>query len=1057
MNKANEHPLASPSQAPLTVYKASAGSGKTFRLAVEYIKLLIENPAAYRHILAVTFTNKATEEMKLRILSQLYGISRQLPDSRPYLDVVTSELGVSPQMAVKRAGEALTLLLHGYHGFRVGTIDSFFQNVLRNLAREMDLAPNLNVTLDGNQEEERAVDELIDELQDRSTVMGWILDYIRENINDDKTWNVIRAIKTFGRFIFNDDYKSERQALERVFNDDNFFPRYIKQLRRIRTAADEMMKECSEQFEQRLARHQLTPADLKNGNKGIASYFRKLGEGQWNTDKVWNKTAADCSLDATNWATKTAPRRAEIVAVAQDELMPLLLDAERMRLEQVRRYNSADLTLKNLNHLRLLGAIEARVQQNMQDEGRFLLSDTQTFLHRLIDGSDTPFIFEKIGATLEHIMIDEFQDTGTVQWKNFSVLLRETMSRGSNLIVGDVKQSIYRWRGGDWQLLNGIEDLFDEREIRIDTLRVNRRSARRIIGFNNRFFQTARQLEWQRVKEVNPEEADRLLHAYDGVEQEVPEGKPDNGFVSIELLPKENYNDAVLERTVAIVDDLMARGAPLRDVCILVRENKYIPLIAQHFMDCRPEVPVVSNEAFRLDASLAVNTLVNGLYALTHPTEPLYEQTLRRACERINGTCDVVFPLDPSLRTRPLIDIVERLYALFHVEQLRNEGAYVCAFYDEVNGFLQDMGGDIEAFLRAWEDGIGAKTIQSDSTNGLQIISIHKSKGLEFDHVIVPFCDWKINRTDGTLWCKPSEAPFNELPLVPVNYNSKMIQSIYADDYKHEFMQNVVDGLNLLYVAFTRAGCNLFVIGRRDDTSRRSHLLQQVVAQWQPEEGDAAQPIVYRDGTLLLKPPTANKASANVFTQPAEPVAVALKSYDAKVEFLQSNESRRFVADEEGETNDDALRDHYIKMGNVMHALFSTIRTADDLPRALQQLELSGVLYDENITADRLHAMLQKRMNTPRVARWFEPRWTLYNECTLITRDAEGVLREKRPDRVMTDSTETIVVDFKFGRPKDAHIDQVRGYIKLLADMGMPRVSGCLWYVYTNEIVDVEP
>ena len=562
----------------LTVYKASAGSGKTFRLATEYIKLLILNPQAYRNILAVTFTNKATEEMKERILSQLYGIWKQLPESHGYMDKVTGELGVSEETASQRAGEALTNLIHNYNYFRVETIDSFFQSVLRNLARELDLAANLTVGLNDVQVEEQAVDELIDELSTTSTLLLWIIDYIKENIEDDKSWNVIGQIKDFGRTIFRDFYKRESEHLKEKFQDADFFPGYTKNLQRLKKEAKERMTQWAETFFDTLEENGLSPDSLSNKQRGISSYFNKLRGNDWSEKNCVNATLAKHLDSAENWASKSSSDREVVVALADEVLLPLLRDAENDRQRQWKRYVSADVTLRHLNQLRLLGNIEERVSELNREANRFLLSDTQEFLHSLMDGSDSPFIFEKMGTQLEHIMIDEFQDTSTVQWENFRVLLNETMSRGTNLIVGDVKQSIYRWRSGDWRLLNGIENLFSKDQIHIEDLDTNYRSSRNVVDFNNRFFRTSQQIEYQHEYEINPEEAEQLTHAYEKVEQQVPEKKPAEGLVRLKLLPREEYDEQMMQHVLETVDELRSQGIPDHKICILVRANRHIPL-----------------------------------------------------------------------------------------------------------------------------------------------------------------------------------------------------------------------------------------------------------------------------------------------------------------------------------------------------------------------------------------------------------------------------------------------------------------------------------------------
>ena len=493
---------------PLTVYKASAGSGKTFTLATEYIRLLVENPQSYRNILAVTFTNKATEEMKTRILSQLYGIWKQLPESDRYLKAIEEKTHLSPNIIRERSGLGLANLLHNYSYFRVETIDTFFQSVLRTMARELELTTNLRIGLNDEQIEELAVDQMIEDLNATDVVLQWILKYIMENISDDKSWNIISQIKKFGRTIFKDKYKEVSQTLERKMAEPGFFEEYTTQLREIRTRSEEHMKEYAKSFFDVIESEGLTIDDFAYGKTGICSFFLKLQQGVFD-ESVVGKRITDCLGDSTKWCKKSHPRRELIYTLADSTLGDILRYAIEERPRQWCLNKSADLTLRHLNQLRLLSSIEHKVRELNETNNRFLLSDTQQLLHSLIGESDSPFIFEKIGTQLEHVMIDEFQDTSTVQWKNFKVLLSEILSheQGSSLIVGDVKQSIYRWRSGDWRLLNDIECQFNDEQIETLPLKTNYRSERNIIEFNNTFFRHAAELEYLTQKEFYEEGA----------------------------------------------------------------------------------------------------------------------------------------------------------------------------------------------------------------------------------------------------------------------------------------------------------------------------------------------------------------------------------------------------------------------------------------------------------------------------------------------------------------------------------------------------------------------
>lgn len=1086
----------------LTVYKASAGSGKTFTLAREYMTLVIDNPYAYRTILAVTFTNKATEEMKLRILGQLYGIAHHLPESDQYLKQIHEALPhLSESQIRKNAEAALRLLIHNYNYFHVQTIDTFFQSVLRNLARELDLTANLRIGLNDYQVEQQAVDELIESLEDTDKLLFWIMEYIKENIADDKGWNVIGQIKSFGEHIFRDYYKENADKLSERMAEDGFFEGFKEKMKNIKKKAKEQFDEIAASFFDALEEGGYSADDLSGKTRGIWSYFNKIKNGKYSDDDLLNLTFTKCMESPDNWVKKAdVKNHTDLYQQVSSVLYPILQFSEQHRPTLVKMYKSADLTVKHLNQLRLLGSIDKKVRTMNQEANRFLLSDTQTLLHSLIQDSDSPFIFEKIGTQLNHVMIDEFQDTSTIQWKNFKVLLEETMSRedAGNLIVGDVKQSIYRWRSGDWRLLNNIESEFinPKKQLDIETLDTNYRSDRNVIDFNNAFFVEAAKQEYKNLKEAMPEEAQQLLNAYADVEQKVPANKRAQGYVEIKLLKTQEDEDTADESTdkgkgermmqlcLETVDKLVARGVPTNKIAILVRNNQTIQDIAEYFMN-HSDYEMVSDEAFRLDASQAVQTLVTALHYLMHPNDDIARATLLKYALTYLDSEELVTQLTSNRQEYleiPLLDLTERLFTEFRlgeVEDMKAQSAYVCAFYDKLNAFLADNSSDIEAFLQEWDANLHGKSIHCDGTDGIRLLTIHKSKGLEYDHVIMPYCDWQLEKSN-TIWCTPQEEPYNELPLVPVDFSAgQMKQSIYEPDYHHEHLQNMVDNLNLLYVAFTRAGHNLYVFGKRATQNYRSNIIElsldQVAEKLKkaqefisPLAEDQEVPVeIYGLGTdsktsdivfTYGEPyiPKQNvvmemKLNSNVFTLPSEMMETEIIVSSKMPEFKQSNKSRDLIVGDEEEEQ----QKYYIKMGTVLHSLFSTIRTHDDIDGALKQLELDGVLYDENISKEKVREMIRKRLESDKVNDWFSDRWEIFNECSIISMN-KGKMEVHRPDRVMKDENETIVVDFKFGKPRQEYHDQVKGYMDLLSGMGHPNVKGYLWYVYPNKIVEVK-
>ena len=1080
----------------LTIYKASAGSGKTFTLSVEYIKLLIKDPQSYRSTLAVTFTNKATEEMKLRILSQLYGIWKLLPDSKSYIDKIKEDLNVTEEYMSERAGIALHNIVHNYSYFRIETIDSFFQSVLRNLARELDLTANLRIELNDYQIERNAVDELINSLDENSELLTWIMEYIRENMDDDKDWNVIGNIKRFGENIFREYYKTNSKKLNERLLEEGFFKQYTSKLRQMRNEAEVEMQNEAAQFFDALNHNGIEIDDLNNGKNGPAGYFIKIKKGIYNNTIVTKRLqkVLDEGSESSWVKQKSSKETQDIVReLANSTLTPLVHHAEDVRQKNWYIYGSAVLTLRHLNQLRLLNSIENKVRMMNVEQNRFLLSDTHTLLHSLIRDTDSPFIFEKIGNYLENIMCDEFQDTSTVQWQNYKVLLEECMSHGEqqgNLIVGDVKQSIYRWRSGDWRMLNNIEREFPyfNSMLNVCSLDTNYRSSRRVITFNNAFFKRASELEYADQKSSTPDTSspEQLKKAYSDVAQKVPSFRDNHGYVSINLLPNEDYRQQALQKTAEAVSLLLDSGANYSDIAILVRSNDIIQLIAEFFANELPDVKIVSDEAFRLDSSVSVNIIVNAMLWLTHPDNILAKAYIAKAYQtyvlkkseqetnKLLATAEGIDSALPcalidkrnDLLTMPIFELAEQIYTLFNIGNIKGEDAYLYAFYDALTDFIANNTADIDSFVEEWNDSIAAKTIQASAIDGIRIITIHQSKGLEFEHVVIPFCDWTLEKGN-TIWCTPQVEPYNELPLIPVDFSaSQMKGTIYEFDYNEEHLQNCVDNLNLLYVAFTRAASSLFVIAQRGTPSSRSYIVEQAITDIKLEgsslDGDPSDKkaeLLFSYGELEIVETKAKKKSDNIFTPEVENMNVDMATFSNKVEFKQSNKSRDFVADDDENTDDDDRKQlSYIKTGKILHYLFSTINTTDDIDTSLAQLEMDGLIEESGTNIKRLRDMLHKRFANRQVADWFSSRWTLFNECTILDYDAAtDTVREHRPDRVMKDEKtgEVVIVDFKFGSPRPEYVEQVNRYKALTQNMGYPNVKGYLWFVYSNRIEEV--
>ena len=1048
----------------LLIYKASAGSGKTFTLAVEYIKHLIQNPRAYRRILAVTFTNKATAEMKERILSQLYGIGKADPGSEIYLNRIHQDTKFPKEEIRRRAAEALTHMIHDYSHFRVETIDSFFQSVMRNLARELELSPNLNVELNNEEVLSQAVDSMIEKLTPTSSALAWLLDYINERIANDKRWNVSDEIKRFGRNIFDEGYIEKGDNLRERLKNPNTIKAYRKELEGMMKISLEQMTEFANIFEEELDMNNLSPEELKNGSKGIGSYFKKIKDGRLTSD-VRNVTVEKCLDDPKNWAAKSSKAYTTILSLASSTLMPLLADAERARMKNNEIVNSCRLSIQHLSKLQLLASIDDEVRELNKENNRFLLSDTNALLHRLIGDGDSSFIFEKIGANIRNVMIDEFQDTSRMQWSNFKLLLLEGLSQGaSSLIVGDVKQSIYRWRNGDWGILNSLNHTIGHFPIQALTLKTNHRSEANIISFNNEFFtQAVSYLDAIHFDELHTS-CEPLVKAYEDVVQESSRTTA-KGYVKASFLEPDEEHDYPTQTLIGMgqeVGRLLASGINPNDIAILVRKNKSIPQIADYF-DKELKCKIVSDEAFRLDASLAVCIMIDAIRYLSDTTDAIsltqlilnYQNEVCKTNRDLNALllsrADTTSLLPPffsdrmdALRLMPLYELLEELFNIFGLEKIENQDAYLFAFFDAVLDYLQKHSSNLDSFIEFWDKTLCRKTIPGGEIEGIRIFSIHKSKGLEFHTVLIPFCDWKLeNETHNQLvWCAPTQAPYSDIDIVPVNYSPLMAESVYREDYLHERLQLWVDNLNLLYVAFTRAGKNLMIWSKKGQKGTMAELLANAlprVAEKARIDWDADEP--FELGALCPSEAKDEQTITNKLLQKPARLSVRMESERHDIKFRQSNRSADFIR---GISEEDSYH-RLIDRGSLLHTLFSTILSESDIEPSIEQLVFEGIIGEKE-TEEEIRHLVTNAFTHPQVKDWYSGQWRLFNECAILFKE-NGKTHVRRPDRVMMNNDRVVIVDFKFGKPEKHHKKQVCQYIDLIARMGYQNIEGYLWYI----------
>lgn len=930
----------------INIFKASAGSGKTHTLSKTYLDLLLkaDSKTAYRNILAVTFTNKATEEMKERILRDLAEEGKTNP----------------------RARDILINLLHDYGSFSVSTIDKFFQQALRAFSRELGSSGNYQIELDKASLTKEAMDRVLDDLTEKDKdLLGWFTKQLETALDNGESFHL----------------ESSLYEMAEEFGDVNEKFTYDKK--------------------------KLT--ELKARCKEIVDTFHKdVYENALCIDTTtWGKTAAKGLAQYTGAQTKykdsvkaaNATTLAKLAETAGCEAMYALMNPQGRRWKE---YRTARMVEKVIFTLGLAEEFYSKLAIIEEEKGVISLDESTSLLRDIIDGSDAPFIYEKLGVRFNHFLLDEFQDTSVVQWENFKPLLANSVSEGySNIIVGDVKQSIYRWRNSDWNLLDKkIEENF-EGKVKVITLKENWRSTQSIVNFNNEFFTFA---------------ADNLglSTIYADVKQEVKVKDSQEGCVTVDFCEDE------LEMIDGYIEQAVAAGAKMSDMAILLRTNGEGKKVAEYLLS--KGYSVISDDSLDLKSSLIIRKIVSYLHSLCNNSDSL------------NTYLSESLEIDSEREYHSLLDLVDGVIkdlSETHPDEIKGQTLFIQSFMDDILEWTSIHGNDLRQYLKHWEESKIAISSPNDP-NAIRITTVHKSKGLAFPIVIFPFAEKVGLFKEDTLWCHlDSDAEMGESfnSIFPVVLGKSSGDSFFSESLKNEMEMQRIDNLNIFYVCLTRARKEMHIIAKNPPKS---------LIDGKSSPNDLSQ-LLYlyceQNGYTFGSPYRWNEASKKEDSE--------IEEFDAEYETYGMNPeacSRRFVASsdawdyfsEEGIGQSKRLR------GIEQHALLSRIRTSDDAPEVLRSIE------------PQTRELLLERISAH--SEWFSPELKTLNEVAII--DSFG--NTNRPDRVLVDEEGRVtVIDFKFGEEDEKYSGQVRRYMRLFREMGYGEVSGYIWYVPIDKIIQV--
>ena len=1061
----------------LLIYSASAGSGKTHKLTGNVLQTLIKNVSDYKHILAVTFTRKASEEMKTRLLEELYALASNKKSD--FLDLLIKQNGFSEALVRDRAQQALNNILHHYGRFSYSTIDSFFQSIHRGFLREANIHSNFELQLDTKQVAEHSVNMMLDDAGENPVLQEWILKLIDEELLENGKWEVRDKISSLFSEVFKESFEkiipssNQKTDISSQLEDLNKY--CVKQINIIengfKTIASKLLAICK--------RIDMQPEDFKYKNGSAASVIVKFPDNI----KPLGKRIFSAAIDETTWVKPNSPEYTKSSS-ALPQLMALAQELIDLYQSKLQLYSTSKVVHSQIYYLGLVLDARNRVNKYLEENNEYLLSDVTRFLAALTVNNDAPFVYEKTGTYIRHYLIDEFQDTSNMQWMALKPLMEECLAHANNngMIVGDVKQSIYRWRNGNWRLLG--KEVPNQFGVTPLAMQDNYRSKSNIVTFNNSIFTNASVvLENFIVEKLNDEEHSELISDYEGLFSENYKNviqnikKDDGGWIKIKYYEgkKEEWQASSMENCMQIIEELQQKGTSPGDIAILVRTNDEGKRIANYILNyagskqAKEDVNyrIVSNEALMLISSPATKILSGIFYYISDnkQTDKLFEAAILYqkyylhqadivSILPISATEEQLLNLFPdgmkefcNLASQyPVYELSERLIDFLGLQHDKDTIPFIEAFCDLCISFSGKNNADISSFIEWWNNNAYSQKLKlPEDPDAIRILSIHKSKGLGIEHVLIPFCNWDItpNANLSRIWCSTKEEPFNNFPAYPLKATKEVAKSYFYKDYYDEYFAETFDNLNILYVACTRAKTGLYIGGKKEtkDSNKNTNTISKVLysaLNMQAKDIENTFNSFEEYKVDEENEYTIGEIDKQEYIKPTDTSVPHFPIHIPNKQLLAKNTSKYIE-------NNEA-----IKLGLLFHSIFENIGHENDIEQAVNKAYAEGLIQEKQKKDIILE--IKNKINKGIAANWFKGYKRLLAEQWLMLSDGSF----KRPDRVVEYDDYWVVIDYKFGhKENNKYKTQVAEYMQVIGQICGKEVQGFVWYVMLNKIVEV--